>query len=73
MDLTAQEDQGEFNSCPLITQLGAGSKAGSSKTDYPSAYCRDKVLNPYRVGLDLPALVESTNIEGFGICISPLL
>ena len=54
-DLTIQEDQGEFNPYPIILQLGTGSRAGSSNADYQSMYCSDKVLNSYRVGLDLTA------------------
>ena len=55
MDLTAQEDQGGFNSCPIILQLGTGSGAGPSNADNQYMYCSGKVLNSYRVGLDLTA------------------
>ena len=53
MDLTTREDQGEFNSRPIIFQPGTGFRAGPSKNDYQPMYCSYKVLNPYRVGLDL--------------------
>ena len=33
LDLATQEDQGEFNSHPIIHQLGTGSATGSSNTD----------------------------------------
>ena len=38
LDLTTQNDQGEFNSRPLILQLGTGSGAGPSNADYQSMY-----------------------------------
>ena len=63
MDLSTQKDQGEFNSCPIITQLGAGFRAGPSNADYQSVHCRDKVLNPYRVGLNLPARIRPNTID----------
>ena len=53
LDLTTWEDQGEFNSRPIIFQLGTGSRAGSSNAEYQPIYCSDKVINPYRIGLDL--------------------
>ena len=46
LDLNTQQDQGEFNSCPMISQLGTRSRA-------EAVYCSDKILNPYRVELDL--------------------
>ena len=51
--LHAQKDKGEFNSHPIILQLGTGSEAEPSNTDNQYMYCSDKVLNSYRVGLDL--------------------
>ena len=53
MDLNTQENQGEFNSCPIIFQLGTGSRAGPSNADSQPMYCSDQVLKPYRIGLDL--------------------
>ena len=53
LDLNTQEDQGEFSSCSMISQLGTRSRAEPSKVDYQPMYCSDKVLNPYRVGWDL--------------------
>ena len=51
LDLTTQEDQGEFNSCPIIYQPGARSRTGPADCQF--MYCSDTVLNPYRFGLDL--------------------
>ena len=53
LDITTQEDQGEFNSLLIICQLGTGSGAGPSNSDYQYMYFSDKVLNPCRVRLDL--------------------
>ena len=53
LDLNTQEDQGEFNFCPMISQPDTRSRAEPSNIDYQPMYCSDKVLNPYRVGLDL--------------------
>ena len=47
------EGQGEFNSRSIISQLGTRSRTEPSNADYQSMYCSNKVLNPYRVGLDL--------------------
>ena len=46
LDLNTQEDQGEFNSHPMISKLGTRPRA-------EAVYCSDKVLNPYGVGFDL--------------------
>ena len=53
LDLTTQEDQGEPNSNPIISQFGINSRTEPSNADYQPMYCSDKDLNPYRVGLDL--------------------
>ena len=53
MDLNTQEGQREFNSLPMISQLGTRSRVEPSNVDYQHVYCSGKVLNPYRVGLDL--------------------
>ena len=53
MDLNIQGAQGEFNSCPMISQPGTRYRAEPSNIDYQPMYCSDKVLNPYRVGWDL--------------------
>ena len=71
MDLNTQKNQGEFNSHPIIFQLGTGSRAGPSNPDYQPMYCSDKVLNPYRVGLDLNNQEDQRELNSCPIISQP--
>ena len=51
MDLTTPEDQGEFNSRPIILQLGTGSRAGPSNADY-QPICTVVTMSLIHIGVD---------------------